>query len=73
MNIKTLITIQRLLEHEAEELLMLRDSARERQYKAEENEEWDKVERYKDSAGMLSRRYSEAFNALQDFQSYEWQ
>lgn len=73
MNIKTLITIQRLLQDEVDELLMLRNSARERQYKAEESEEWDEVERYKDSADMLSRRYSEASDALRDFEGHEWQ
>lgn len=72
MNIKTLITIQRLLQDETDELLTLRNAARERQYKAEESEEWDDVERYKDSADMLSRRYSEASDALRDFEGHEW-
>ena len=71
MTIKTLEHIHRILiRNESESLFLLQD-ARKRQYAAEDAGSPD-AQSAKKNADALFEIHSEAFDALQDFESQDW-
>ena len=71
MTIKTLEHIHRILIRNESESLSLLQFARNRQYEAEDSGSPD-AESAKKNADALFEIHSEAFDALQDFESQDW-